>query len=1175
MSYIQRDPILANPSQPRLYSSAQTKLGAAFSAFSQQATDFHTIASFSLAGMIGQSARLAFLNSPLLQGSLFRPLAGHLGGLFAESAALTLLQHPQNPKPYAEAFRSHLLNLTALRLSGHLFHSSNLFIRHSLSNFGMMAGHHLAVAVAWESSSPHSFAEEFFNAEIMTLQFEAGNSLGHFILGHRISHLQRQLEQGIATHSNSISHSFSPLPRMASQKALRNLKYHPNFATCWASLSCTLRPRVLRALEAIAQNNPTKGMDAKKLKGVSGQLMQARLNGQFRILFVVRDRNLEFIHVGAHNETDRVIRQWRINPMPESHFSDFDPFATKAIEGETPQAENAISGSRSPEEWTEHWLRYDEDKRARPTPVPDEGIEIEEARTALADPSAALRGIIEARLLSEFLELEQVTNDEVIATSEASLWRGDPEARTLFHSQVICQKLARATELREETRAALGDISEILGASAASDGVRDITDLVLNEYRKIHPLDRFRLGDPARLALSNAELEKTCTEALLSCRWSDESLGNILDLFERNPENPIPGLVTWALSHPARPLRVRPAEQERFEIVTQTFPELEYAANVENTPFTDGERASLGIQDAASIRFWNECEPTFRRIVRSYQRFLGKNFSTSHFAVALRHASAWARQGAEHPALLSYTWKLLKRARTLEDKALKNSMQTQAMLYIDGCQEIIESPHRIAVNQAPQVDLQRFFGARNATFTALLIQLARHPEQGRALSDHVWNASPSEELEGAAMQRVIDQLHQKAAEIYLKYRARILADPLDVLGNPLLDPQENIPTALGIPDEFPEVNAFSLKELHGKVGNIRIVLREHDPASTPYLVEHARKNGVIRESLLDEAGWEEFRSHPAEVAFTINGRTEARGEILSARPYSPTYRMSLLLLCMLGPDLHRIVLMGLNFDHSFRATARKLASQAANLIMAGAPNAWVVTQFATRYLAAYRTHRQEIFREISRKCPSFKRDVLFRMPEYDLLRENLAAIVMLENEMDAANPANRDVLKILKDIFPKYESYSAAPAEQTDQLANEITDGIASALVEHHPCFRNMFGLPEDLRIFMNTFSLIVKEEEMPELFRDNAHLSRHVNNIRVPAPISRESEMGKMYIRALIFLQMIVEMERAPWVSDFVNGELQAISAEQHPVYTALATLKFYFIHREKIVAELQDLFQ
>ena len=491
------------------------------------------------------------------------------------------------------------------------------------------------------------------------------------------------------------------------------------------------------------------------------------------------------------------------------------------------------------------------------------------------------------------------------------------------------------------------------------------------------------------------------------------------------------------------------------------------------------------------------------------------------------------------------------------------------------CQEVIESPHLIDTTQNTQRDFKRFFGERNAVFTVLVLKLACHPTHANALSDRIWEMSSDAEMNGDEMRAFLHQVHQKVAALYLKNRETLNLEKLDVLGNPLLDPNENIPTALNIPGEFPEVHAFGLNELNTKLDNARVVLMDHDPDSTPIFFEHAKPNGVIRESLVTEESYAAMAAQAPHTPFIFNGRREERGDIVSARPYTVTHRMGLFLLGMLGPDLHRLTMMGLNFNHSFRAETRRLLNRAANLIMAGAPNAWVVNQFAHRYLAAYRKERRKILEEISKKCPSIYRDILFKLPEHDLLREQLAERVLLDNGMDKDNPAYREITSMLSEVFKSYAKYSVSKTEQSAELAMEVTEGIARALVIHHPLFGRMLGLPEDLQIFLNTFSLVVNPESMPELFNHNPYFEKFRTQVTSPAPVSVQSEIGKLYLRAVLFIQTAAQSGNSTVIRTFMFDTLPAIAREHDGVYTVMATLQFYFIHREKILEELHSLGQ
>ena len=215
-------------------SETQLRIDASLESFSEHACDLHSVSTFAVAGIIGQTGRAAFLGTGILQSHFLRPLLGHGAGLVSEAFTLSLLEH--NPEaPFLKSFRSQLLNLGMLRLSGILFHTSNSFLRHSFSNFGMMAGHHLATTLGWESAHPQSLLEEFLNYELMNLQFEIGNELGQRISGHRLSRLQRHIEAHHIPLQTNL-HLIDPILEFSSDATVRqdsgrkNIKYHTHLS---------------------------------------------------------------------------------------------------------------------------------------------------------------------------------------------------------------------------------------------------------------------------------------------------------------------------------------------------------------------------------------------------------------------------------------------------------------------------------------------------------------------------------------------------------------------------------------------------------------------------------------------------------------------------------------------------------------------------------------------------------------------------------------------------------------------------------------------------------------------------------------------------------------------------------------------------------------------------------
>ena len=97
----------------------------------------------------------------------------------------------------------------------------------------------------------------------------------------------------------------------------------------------------------------------------------------------------------------------------------------------------------------------------------------------------------------------------------------------------------------------------------------------------------------------------------------------------------------------------------------------------------------------------------------------------------------------------------------------------------------------------------------------------------------------------------------------------------------------------------------------------------------------------------------------------------------------------------------------------------------------------------------------------------------------------------------------------------------------------------------------------------------------MPELFNHNPYFEKFRTQVTSPAPVSVQSEIGKLYLRAVLFIQTAAQSGNSTVIQTFMFDTLPAIAREHDGVYTVMATLQFYFIHREKILEELHSLGQ
>jgi len=1172
---------------PAALSQAQLQGDAAFAGLCSQTTQFSVLSGYAAANLLGLAFRNAFLAAKPFASAWLNAGGAQALGVAAEAAFLTGISpgHSEESGPALAEFRSHLINLSCMRITGALLHAAPAALRHSSASFAQMAAHHLALAAGWEAASPNSLFGEFIEAEIRNLQFDLGNSLLHGFTGHRLASFRQGLErEGMRLQCPQRMrplrmHSDAEPSNGGQARLLRRTQFHPFFEACWEKAPLAIRQRALRAILLVAEGNQGQGMNKKKIRGADrgeAHLFQVRVSDRYRLLFTRRAKAYEFIFLGAHNETDRIIRQWNLNPLQESQHA-FNPFlAASTPIGEEPAP--SPHAPRSAEEWAAHWAKAASKRDSRPTPAPEGPLEVEEASAFLADPARVLEGRIDVACLTEFPELGRVSEAELLAFSEACPWRGDPHARTLLHFQALRVRLQPPELLRAESLQALSDLDEIFGASTAADDPREMASLAAEAYRTLHPYDRLRLQaeTSAWESLGPAEIEHAWLTFMLDRQWHGEHLDRLVEASLQHGDSPR-AFAQWILAAPSRPLR-SPARQvqrleEAREAMHQRFPEMDFFGLHSDAPLEASEYERWGIEEAARPS-WNEAPAPLRRLLRGYEDFLGARFTAGRFGAAIRHLSVLAPKGGPAPLWRDHAWDVLSRARGLEDREIRTAFQSHPMKCAEACEEIAEHPFPDTLLPAENRDARRFFGDRRGRFTALCVRLLRHAGMGEGFSRRLWEWAPEQELDDAGVSAFMGQVQQKVAALYLKHRESLRGELPPALGNPLLDPGESLRLALLIPEEFPEVHAFAPREVAKKLASMRTALIGHDPDSTPFLLEHVKPNGVVRESLLSQEAHDDVRTRPAGVPLKLEGLTETSDKILGIRPYTPSYRFSLLLLSMLGTDTHRLAMMGLNFNHAFKPEARRLATRGGNLLLAGAPPSWVVVQFATRYIEAYRAARGRVFEEVEKTCPSIYREIYFCLPEYDLLREALPNTILLGHGLNPISPSHRTVFEELRGLFKKYERLSLeASQDPSSPLGIEIADQTTRAFILHHQKFRNMLGLPEELHTLMNTWSLLMNESEMPELFRDSAAFDRVRQRVTPPSPVDVRSAIGQAYIRATLLMQTAADRAGDEELQRFMGTELPAIAREGDGVHTVLAALNHYFVHREKILASLAPL--
>ncbi len=165
-------------------SQNQLQLDATYSSFSAQASDLSTITSYTFSGLIGRIGQIGLLRI-LGPSRPLRNLISHLGSLGAEAETFSLLQGGN--------FYSHFVNFATFRLTARTGAACCAPTHHFIQSAAMMAGHQVSATLGLEEQSHQSLAQQFFDANVATLQIGMGSFFAKKILGGRLQAFERNL----------------------------------------------------------------------------------------------------------------------------------------------------------------------------------------------------------------------------------------------------------------------------------------------------------------------------------------------------------------------------------------------------------------------------------------------------------------------------------------------------------------------------------------------------------------------------------------------------------------------------------------------------------------------------------------------------------------------------------------------------------------------------------------------------------------------------------------------------------------------------------------------------------------------------------------------------------------------------------------------------------------------
>lgn len=1229
MTRVRSEPLFFASIPAASFSQAQLQAEAWSSSFSQQATHFQTIASFAVAGLIGQAARGLFLGSGLVRNAVLNPLLGHGLGLLAESAALTGFQSPsllETEVSTLHTFRSHLMNLSALKMGGTLFHHSPALIRHLSSCAAMVGAHHLAVTFDWETKNSRSLFEEMLEAEMLTLQMETGNALGHFFTGHHFMRVQQNLarraEFSQRLETNSSPRIFEYASIDANVSNLRRVKYHPNFVNCWKVLPHHIRMRALKAIEGLSNGNLSKGHQKKKLANVTPTvpLHQIKLSDQHRILLAPRGKSMELLHVGAHNETDRVIRQWRSNPLQESQGSNgFDPFIDLEASEQASRPQSANSAKYQGDVlFEDFWNRYEAEQSAADS-IPE--MIVEEAMTALRDPNEVLEGRIEEKLIREFPELNTPTDNQIITLSESSLWRGNPDSRLYLHLQTLLNRLI-ATAKEPCTLEALGEMKEVFELSNTKDFPDVMAGYALEAYRKVHPLDRLRLQSetPQLEKLGAVALR---TQALDFILGRELMMGDFNAFIEKSAAvDPLSKIAHWMISSPREYLKFkqRPVQSraEMYASLIRVFPFCEFTSDF---PLSDAElgfwngsnhdsntdlnieatieslRRSYGemyvalsrnfgsreISEARTLdhegwerpapgshqdmlTFWNEAPANFRRVLRYYREILGESASQSKLAKVMRHIATLRGLGASTTALENYAVHAFEHAGFIDDKALKEGFESypHVLEWLERCTEVMEEPMATAVEGQENPDIQRFYDKNNRIAGAAFSRLLRHDEIGQRMSEAAWRKIPEAELTDLQMDAWLPEFHRFVARLYLKNRDFVRRRlPLEIIGNPLLDIDAAERKLADVPYDYPEVFTFNASVTFDKWMMNQHLLGAADPREEWILMETVLENGSYITRTLKPNVADIFRQQRPNTSFDVEGETCTLGPKTEFRPYSPTYRWGLVFENQLSPEMFRLACFCKRFEHPFRARFMQLMNRSSNAMLSGVPTFWAIICFYRRFITEYGESRESILKDIESRLPDFPAIIFKNLPECDLLGLELQTRIMTDFEM-ARGENIKHAMGALQKAYVHLANHSTGDDAADAPLHRRIAIQFGRVVLRHRQRLIDTLNIPEGLQKTFNSLLDRINSSHTPELCRDSPSFQQTFAILELPAGVNNSGNFAHFYGRAFVLMNLV--RERLPILDEFMRDTLSPLARTNGPA-AVVATLEFYLAHRQEIL--------
>jgi hypothetical protein len=193
------------------FTPLQSQVDGLVGSFTQQATDWRSLAAMMAGGMAYRFGRMGVMATGVRGGrvlslglglgtevSTFEMTHRSLTGLTSEGFQNPNLWHWSGQGGIRQGLLSSLITFGSLKGAGHLGQGENLMVQHLLQDTGMVLGHKVSASFGITERPQGTLAEQFLHAEATNLQLGAGMALAHSV-APGIQGLERGLDLSLRT----------------------------------------------------------------------------------------------------------------------------------------------------------------------------------------------------------------------------------------------------------------------------------------------------------------------------------------------------------------------------------------------------------------------------------------------------------------------------------------------------------------------------------------------------------------------------------------------------------------------------------------------------------------------------------------------------------------------------------------------------------------------------------------------------------------------------------------------------------------------------------------------------------------------------------------------------------------------------------------------------------------